>query len=859
MMLLRTLSAVIVCSALAAADPPAGAVAEAWPAPDGLVVQIGAESAQALGDFTGRDHGRLVHGLTADDAVRDRLRGELHAAGLHPLASVATWHGAPRLPYADRLVNLVVLDRDALGAVAPDEDEVRRVVAPGGAILHRRGGIWSVVRVPRPDTFGDWTHYDGDAAGSSVSTDRAMTGIRSWQWIDNFRDLRWEKTGPKGGDEGNIRISGRYAVWDYSENGKNIGESSRERGPVADVHAIVCRDVSNGLPVWRRDIAGGTRGSRRALAVDQGMVLTWLDNGGPLTALDLATGTTLRTYAGSELKPLSYEEAGKARSVPLRDSCWVRIAGTTVLANGDGALRAWSLDGTPLWTLRRDGERIDLPVVDAAGGTVYALAVADRPVNLGDGRIGIGTYWGRWPASEAVNALLAIELSTGKLRWENREIASRDLGINDPKKRRQLVSGYGQVLIAGPHIVLVGNDSIAGGMAAMVASVDRSSGKTVHNDPRTLMKSVRPNGEVEWHGFKYQSLFRDGRVYIMGASSILGYDPASNAVTPLLDLAWNARCVRPVATPGFFVMSQTAFIGPDMSGEMVAVARSGCAQSPTPGAGLLLFGPHMCACTTHFDGFLAMAPGPMRAALPDGLRLVRPAAPPAPAPAAAPLPASPVAAAWPWFTISVSVRPATVEAGGWSFAIDPQRQRVDAKGPGGTTWSWVGDARLGTSVVVADGVAVIGSHDGWVTGLDLGTGAPRWRHLVAPDHRLVVANGMLTSAWPVFGVADLGGGLVVASAGTHAELDGGIRVAALRATDGSAAWTKVIAKTRSVITPGGRGSRIADRSVINTAPTVAEGRIIITGGAHLGRLEFAPDEEAAAISARISEPPAKKR
>ncbi len=48
--------------------------------------------------------------------------------------------------------------------------------------------------------------------------------------------------------------------------------------------------------------------------------------------------------------------------------------------------------------------------------------------------------------------------------------------------------------------------------------------------------------------------------------------------------------------------------------------------------------------------------------------------------------------------------------------------------------------------------------------------------------------------------------------------------------------------------------------MINAAPWVVGGKVVIDGGAHLGRLEFDPTEAAASICKRISEKsPAKKR
>jgi outer membrane protein assembly factor BamB len=304
------------------------------------------------------------------------------------------------------------------------------------------------------------------------------------------------------------------------------------------------RDVSNGLPIWRRDAKGGTRGSRRGMAADAGLVFSWLEDGGPLTALDIATGATVRTYPGSEIKPWEYSDRGKVRTRTdaSGDSHWVRIAGKTVLANGDGALRAWTLDGKPLWTFQRDGLRVELPVVDGDSGTIYALLVDQLPIT--DSSRG-AVYWGRWPSSEAVRALVALDLATGKPRWENTEVASRDTGMFDTKKKWQVHTGYGQILIAGKHLVLLGNDSISGGRAAMVASIERATGRTVHNDPKTLIKNVRQDGEIEWHSFLYQSIWRDGRVHIMGASRSSGTTPPATPSAPCLrSPGTRAACAR---------------------------------------------------------------------------------------------------------------------------------------------------------------------------------------------------------------------------------------------------------------------------------------------------------------------------
>jgi hypothetical protein len=56
-----------------AASPSAAEVAAAFPAGDGLAVEVGSSDAGFLGSLTNNGK-RLVQGLTLDDATRDQVR-----------------------------------------------------------------------------------------------------------------------------------------------------------------------------------------------------------------------------------------------------------------------------------------------------------------------------------------------------------------------------------------------------------------------------------------------------------------------------------------------------------------------------------------------------------------------------------------------------------------------------------------------------------------------------------------------------------------------------------------------------------------------------------------------------------------
>jgi outer membrane protein assembly factor BamB len=660
---------------------------------------------------------------------------------------------------------------------------------------------------------------------------------------------------------GIIRIWGRFAIVD-----DKIGQGTNQKGVVDADHPflaredVFCCDVNNGLVLWRKPRVPNTSEKRFMTAVGHGRCYTWWDHRQPLVAVDLATGEVRESFPGSEMKPYQVV-SGTSGKITTRDgirgdSYWVRVGEKHVLANGDGSLRAWTLDGKPLWTWSRAGAAAEIPALDEARGLAYVMLVDGNRMAPPEKE---PMRWSRWPASEQVVGFAAIDLATGKTRWENTELASRKTDILHGKTGQPLTIGWGQLIVAGPHLVVMSTNSIGGGRdAVMVAAMDPATGKTVHFDPMLFVLGSKEKASFD--GGLRNVAYRDGKIYVLSSNACYLYDPLAGTQERVTRMIWNARCVRPILTPEHILIAHTAFIEKDFSGLMYASARSGCAMSPVPGAGLILFGPHMCGCVTHLDGHFATTSRPVGPPLPDAQRRVteKPssvAVPPATPPGQA-IAGSLLAEQWRWFTISGPVIATTVEQDGWSFRVDPSAQRIDAAGPGGKKWAYLAEARIGTGIVVTADRVVLGSHDGWVHGLDRATGALVWKYLLAPSHRLIVANNLLTSTWPVFGVADLGKGVVVASAGIHVEHEGGIRVAGLRASDGGVVWLKALRKPPSTIAAGDGPKRIIERSVINVAPRVVDGKVVIKGiEYHMGGVEFSPDEDEQAINTRLDTPP----
>ena len=152
-------------------------------------------------------HGvQVVRALVPEDALLSEARESIRGKGLYGPASVSVWRSS-RLPFADDLVNVIVIDDASLlqqrdGAVA----ECLRVLAPyGTAFLAGAGadkvarafrmaglethpvegsdGAWLMGRKPFPAQMDEWPHYFHDSGHSNVSTDYVVGRATGLRWI----------------------------------------------------------------------------------------------------------------------------------------------------------------------------------------------------------------------------------------------------------------------------------------------------------------------------------------------------------------------------------------------------------------------------------------------------------------------------------------------------------------------------------------------------------------------------------------------------------------------------------------------------------------------------------------------------
>lgn len=184
-----------------------------------------------------------------------------------------------------------------------------------------------------------------------------------------------------------------------------------------------------------------------------------------------------------------------------------------------------------------------------------------------------------------------------------------------------------------------------------------------------------------------------------------------------------------------------------------------------------------------------------------------------------------------------------------------QQHRIEARqADGRIRWSFTAGGRVSGKPIIADGLAIFGCHDGWVYAVHLDSGTLAWRFLAAPSIRFIVGYGQLESSWPIYGVA-MCEDKVIASAGRHPEIGGGVFVVALDPQTGALAWKRTLSKPAAHIgTNNGKTSgEIVPRSFLNASPIV-EGDTI-----RIDEYSFSPTESEEAINQRLNTRPAKKR
>jgi outer membrane protein assembly factor BamB len=753
----------------------------------GLCVVLGVVDGQVAATLTGG--GRfLVHCLAGEEKALEKARAHLRSKKLYGQVSVER-SSFKRLPYADNLINLVVVaDAPALLAKGLSLGEVVRILAPGGAACLGRtsaaiakpglngaaaqveitqSGGWTLLRKKRLAGTDEWTHWRHGPDGNAVSSDEV--GVPC--------SLRWQ-AGPRyqtgahyyGGGVP-VSAGGRLFTVTTEESQGKLGSPRQQ--------VLWCRDAHNGLLLWKRATTSRRSefaGDRRPLVAAGNRLYAVLERSGPLLALDAATGKTLKTFDAA-----------------INADDWLLYAGSLIVrkAPDRGASKLLCLD-------------------PASGAVKWQKPLRVKNMVVADGNIFCLTAEGN-----ASKDIVCLDAKSGAEKW--RAAAGKELG--------GLLCHFEDVLVFGSAIRRARKGATAG-----VQGVSARDGKQLWSFSYGLLG----------HGGRPSKVYCvDGLVWVNRAKpgGWVGLNPRTGKEDRFLKEAapsWSRNLCADNRATRRFILTRTMLFVDVKSGKYLRPwgFKNACSYgSVLPANGLIYTFPHQCRCYPMLRGIMGLAsklpPLPATGKLPEKLERgtawgsIR-----------NPQSAVGTGADWPIYRADTgrsgstksrvsgdasklwevkfgvetpaslasewrrrgggSVSAATA-AGGRVFVALPQQHRVvalEAK-DGRELWSFTAGGRVDTPPTIHNGLCLFGSSDGWVYCLNSADGRLVWRFRAAPTEWKICAFGQFESAWPVHGSVLVHDGVAYVAAGRHSRIDGGAFLYALNPASGKLLWSKV--------------------------------------------------------------------
>ncbi|MGB2824482.1 MAG: PQQ-binding-like beta-propeller repeat protein, partial [Phycisphaerae bacterium] len=791
----------------------------------GLVVHVGCGSAEWTAALRVNQR-YVVQGLEPDAASVAEAAKRLRDRRLPGPVTVIRWDGkrpegtsVGRLPYADNLVNLMIVD-------SPKDlpaDEIMRVLAPRGIAYVRSNGGWKKHAKPWPDTIDEWTHFLHGPDNNAVAEDTRVAPPRHLQWVAG---PRWARSHDHlASVSAAVTAAGRlfYMV---------------DEGPIASVKApskwmLVARDAFSGVLLWKKEVSpwenqlrpfrsGPAELPRRLVAVGQRVYAT-LGYGKPVTALDAATGEVVRTYEGTENTHEIVADGGNLHlvvSAPLEEDSpttgkvlrrfdvWRGAYDEYVVQYMPRHIRVVNAEtGRLVWKKQDREVRNILPLTLIAGGGRVFFENPDRVVAL---KAGSGEVLWRAdrPAIRHRYAWLTptLVVKDGVVLSADRSPDKPvDTGGEDKTKLEWRVSA---------NHILTGGEI----MAFSAESGEKLWTAPCHEGFNSPVDVFVVGGKV-WSGeLAWGKQPGTTKLYDLHTGKVVATRSDDQKMYTLG--FGHHRCHRNKATTKYVIHSRAGVEFFDVSADRVVAdhwVRGGCQYGILPANGLLYAPSHPCACyiTAKLSGFNALSAERATPFSPQPARLEK-----GPAYGKLGNPQSairnPQLGDWPTYRHDAARSGAASAAlsGGltphWAKALPgPLTAVVVADGrlyvaqreahtlhalraeDGSPLWCYTAGGRVDSPPTVYRGLVYFGSADGWVYCLRAEDGALAWRFRVAPEPRQIVSYGQLESVWPVHGNVLVCPGpegpeqpVAYAAAGRSSFVDGGVYLCGVHAVTG---------------------------------------------------------------------------
>lgn len=759
-------------------DVQAKKILEASNIEGGLVVHLGCGNGELTAALRIKES-YIIHGLDTAPENVSKARKHIRAKGLYGPVSVDTYDGE-KLPYADNLVNLAVVE----DSQSVTNEELLRVLAPGGVVYANKGDQWIKTIKPRRVDVDEWTHYLHDASGNPVAQDQVIAPPRYTQWVEGPRYARSHEHTPSVA-----------AV--VSSNGR-IFYLVDEAPPSSLLEPaewyLIARNAYNGVLLWKHPvvdwwphICGWTQGpiqlQRKLVAVGDHVYVT-MGLYAPLINVDAATGKILKTYEqtdGAEeiiwhkdMLLVSVREVTEERTAQMKR--WTELSNIK-----DSPLFARETMA-PLFNELRDVEaKADRKLMAFNADTGDLIWKKESSEIAGMKPLSLCAIGDRVLFQKGSN-VISLNLKTGEELWSSPSV---------------------QMRVACESCVVCANNQT-------VTALSIETGKPIWAQ-KPLLTEFRDafviNGSLWLGGFKpYQEEGKTNRGPAWGPYFVTQRDLATGEVLKHIEPenpGHHHRCYSNKATGRYILGGRrgTEFIDLQ-SGEVLwnSWARGVCRYGVMPANGLLYVPPHACGCYTaaKLIGFNALASDNQILETPaiDRLKLG-----PAYSIKSRDLQPTGNDQEWPTYRHDIqrsgytrSAVPTSLRqiwqtgvggkvtsptiAGNKVFVASVDEHRISAidAGSGKSLWDFTAGARVDSPPTLYSDQAIFGCSDGYLYNLRASDGALAWRLQAARAQRDIIASNQVESASPVCGSVLIKDKLAYVTAGRSSYLDGGINL-----------------------------------------------------------------------------------
>jgi outer membrane protein assembly factor BamB/SAM-dependent methyltransferase len=713
----------------------------------------------------------LIHVWAPEQDQIRQLRHQARQAGMALDRFSATAGEIERLPYADNMIDLVVVTNASARLMTQlDVSEVMRVLRPEGVAIIGKAmrssggdvsqeelqrwssdseltaetpdaleaiGTWIQLRKPIPANTGEWTHWEHAPDNNPVSQDQVIQAPYLTQFLAHPMYIGMPSITTAAG--------GRTFL--------AVGHIAHHRREWSTLYQLIARNGYNGAILWQRKLPEGYLVHRSAFIATRDAF--YMIDGDHALVLDPATGVELRQIQIPGV-------AGDWKWMAKLDNTLFVMAGPpdpgVETVHGDRAFGGWS------W--------------------------AD---------LSRGYYGPKVPFGYGIT-IAAYDLDQQRVKWQYEEsdpIDSRSLAMIDgklflhcPDKRvRCLAADSGRVLwtnedpevqklIAQPGRNLTSTP----GFRTQCLAVATPEALIIQGQTRmNVIALSTDDGYLLWKKKKVtnnpNAIYVDGKV-VLGVGENgrhVMMDPVSGNVED--DLMFHkAACTRLTACADSFFCRGEGTLRFDRETHRVLVdgaQRPGCNDGAIPAHGLLYMGPWQCDCNLSLIGLVAKcSAGDLDVlAEEEGVEKLQ-------------VLAEDVASVaelntddldWPTYRgdigrsssskVAVANQPQqrwtylpqnayrptpSTAAGGLVFtAGDDGVVRAIQGDTGQLAWEFMTGGAIKYPPTIWQGRAFVGSSDGCAYALEAATGRLLWRFRAAPRERLIMVYDSLSSTWPV--------------------------------------------------------------------------------------------------------------